>query len=96
MLLFLSQNLQFSIFSNYLGENVGKAYNLSDLFFDFDEASTSFKSKMCIRFSSLLLWIMLLRIFYWCILSKLHLCEHELMETAFKTQLQYISLAIQA
>ena len=51
---------------------------------------------MCIRFSSLFLLIMLLRIFYLFISPKSYLGEHKLIATVFKTRLQYISSEMQA
>ena len=56
-----------------IGENVGTSYDCScDLLFDFEEAYPS-NSKLLIKCSSLLMWIMLLKIFYLLILSELYL-----------------------
>ena len=46
---------------------------------------------MCIRFLSLFLWIMLLRIFYLFILPKLYLWEHKLVQTAFNPFLSSVT-----
>ena len=70
-------------------------YCFYDLFFIAKKPYHSLNWKMCIRFLNLLLWIILLRIFYLFILPKLYLWKQKLMETVFKTQLQYISWEIQ-
>ena len=57
---------------------------LCDLLCDFEKKITFFKfKKLYCRFSSLLLWKILLRIFYLFILPKLYPMEHKLVKTTF-------------
>ena len=70
-----------------IGGNAGQDYDcLCGLIFDFEETLTSFRFKHLIKFLSLLMWIVLPKVFYQliCILEKIE------DESAFNMQLQCI------
>ena len=68
-------------------DNAGKGYNcLIDLVVDFEEALTPLRFKHLIKFSSLLMWIMSPKVYYFQLICTFKKIE---VETAFNTQLQH-------